>query len=77
MAEIEPYCGTCRWWDEDEPERITGRCRINPPQMQGNIAPHGDAMFQTPDAAIWPETRLDDWCGSYTARRLMEGEGEK
>jgi hypothetical protein len=62
----EPKCETCRWWKLVElcalPE---GECRRNTPMMQGQIAPHGNSVFQNPAGAVWPQCNRSDWCGQH------------
>lgn len=66
MTSEREKCETCRFWHLVElcalPE---GECRRNPPMMQGQIAPHGNMMFQCPADAIWPRCNRVDWCGEY------------
>ena len=58
-------CSSCRFWDELDEERLDGLCRIGRPAMAGTIAPHGDAVYQNPQASVWPATNRDDWCGEH------------
>ena len=65
-------CYNCRFWDASDEERLDGMCRYFPPSMAGTIAPHGNATFQQPEAAVWPVTRRDEWCGRFDARKTLE-----
>jgi len=59
-------CGFCKFWEDVGRTRKTsyadptpvavGRCRVNPPTA--------DDL----EHAVWPETVLDDWCGSFVRR---------
>lgn len=68
------YCKACRYW-EPHAEELDGECRMMPPTMAGVIAPHGDAQFQSPQRAIWPIVRCDDWCGEFSPASPEKGEG--
>lgn len=60
-------CGSCKFWEDggrtrkriyaDTTPVAVGRCRINPPTAD-------DLEY-----AVWPETILDDWCGSFIRRK--------
>lgn len=48
-------CGSCRWFDQDNPtdEDNRGRCRRRAPAL--SINGHG----------LWLGVNGDDWCGDY------------
>ena len=61
----EDYCHTCRFWQSFDNEVFDGDCRREAPKLAGMAAPHGNATFQDPKAAMWPTTQRDDWCGEF------------
>lgn len=66
MSELSVVgCPNCEFWDARDEERLDGLCRYFPPSLAGQIAPHGNAIFQSPEAAVWPITRREDWCGRF------------
>ncbi len=64
MSETE-YCSDCRFWYCADSEGLDADCRRHAPRLAGQIAPHGNAVFQDPKVAIWPTVMRDDWCGEF------------
>jgi hypothetical protein len=61
----DEFCFNCRYWSADDDEVFSGDCRRHSPRLAGMAAPHGNATFQDPRAAMWPATSRDDWCGEH------------
>lgn len=52
--DIDPNCGTCRYWNREF--KAKGRCRRYPPLVL--IAPGGSVCGH-------PDTNEEHWCGEY------------
>lgn len=68
-------CASCQFWEHHHEDLLAGDCRRRAPRLAGMAAPHGNATYQEPRAAMWPETMRDDWCGEYEVRAHLLGEG--
>lgn len=75
---MTPSCADCRFWRElvagqipDGGYEITvdgsGLCRRLPPGRGGNHEDSSDAA----NAAAWPVTWAEDWCGEHIAGQLV------
>jgi hypothetical protein len=72
---VERRCLNCDFWQLVELHALPeGECRRHAPRMQGDIAPHGNSMFQNPPSAIWPQCNRRDWCGEFQQRVEKEAQ---
>lgn len=50
---MKDVCANCRFGNGTD---VAGLCQRHPPKV---IVLHGEAL------SLWPEVRLDDWCGDF------------
>lgn len=64
-------CGTCRFWDREQPHHVYGDCRRLPPL--NTLSAYGrqglgqriEVTITTDRSAAWPNCSQDDWCGEH------------
>ena len=61
----DSYCKRCWFFEPYDEAVLDGGCHVMPPSFAGVIAPHGNATFQDPKAAVSPTVQHSDWCGKF------------
>ena len=62
-------CDACRFWRDVN--KSYGRCQLHAPKMRGEVlltkVEEAFAAYNI-DAATWPKTEADDFCGEWQAK---------
>ena len=59
----QPTCADCQYWQQIQPDSITGECRQKSPVLVAGMAQDHKGLSR-----IWPLTGSDDWCGDFLLR---------
>lgn len=67
MSEAEQRCENCKFFQMTRDLRDRGECRRNAPIIRFSANEEGQIRHR----GWWPQVRLTDWCGEYTASHVV------